>query len=122
VAAGIVLPAQGERFNTETKTDPRVKKVIAFEALGQKFSCEMEIPVYIWDRLTSEDWDYAEKLIRDRAEDLTRQMLAAGSDGVNWQVCYHVNEFAKKAVYNQFMKYQARSGNHEGHEVPECLA
>jgi hypothetical protein len=122
VIAGIVKPAEGERFNTETKTDPRVKKVIAFEALGQKFSCELEIPVYIWERLTSEDWDYAEKLIRDRAEHLRRQMTLAGSTGINTQVCYHVNEFAKLAVYNQFMKYQARAGNCEGHEVPECLA
>lgn len=119
--AGIVLPSEGERFNTETKTDPKVTKVIAFEVLGMKFSCDLKIPHYIWTKLTSEDWDYAEGKIRDYAESLRRQMLLCGSSDIGRQISFHVDRFACKAVYNQFMKYQVRAGNHEGHEVPEGL-
>jgi hypothetical protein len=125
MVAGIVLPSQGERFNTETKTDPKVKKVISFAAFGHTFRCELDIPVYIHERLTTEDWDYAEKVIRERAEDLIRQAVFSGSwfsTNERWQTEIHISQFAKTAVYNQFMKYQVRAGNHEGHEVPESLA
>lgn len=121
MAAGIVLPSQGERFNTETNTDPRVTKIIAFDALGMKFSCELKIPVYIWDKLTSEDWDYVEPKIREYAMELRRQMVLLGSTDIGKQVAFHVDTFARRAIYNQFMKYQVKAGNHEGHEVPEGL-
>lgn len=121
MAAGIVLPADGERFNTETQTDPRVTKIIDFEALGMKFRCELKIPVYIYGKLTSEDWDFAEERIREYAVHLRRQMILSGATEIGKQVSFHVDRFARNAVYNQFMKYQVRAGNHEGHEVPEGL-
>lgn len=119
-----ILPAGTEPFNSEPRTDPRITRVIAFEALHQKFRCELQVPCYVNDKLTSEDWDFSERLIRERAEELVRHSVLAGTffaPGGSWQVAQHVNQFARTVVYNQFMKYQVRSGNHEGHEVPECL-
>jgi hypothetical protein len=112
---------QPERFNSETVTHPKEDHVISFVALGQKFTVTLKVPHYISDKLTAEDWDFAEKLIRDRAEDLRRQAATVGNiflPGTAQQIEHHVCEFAKTAVYNQFMKYQVRAGNHEGHEVP----
>jgi hypothetical protein len=110
-----------ERFNSETLNDPKWERVISFEALGQKFSVRLEVPLYIKGKLVKEDWDFAEKLIRERAEELRRQAAMVGNiflPGTAQQIERHVCEFAKTAVYNQFMKYQVRAGNHEGHEVP----
>ena len=110
-----------ERFNSETLNDPKQDRVISFVALGQQFTVTLKVPLYIKGKLSTEDWDFAEKLIRERAEDLRRQSAIVGNiflPGTARQIEHHVCEFAKTAVYNQFMKYQVRAGNHEGHEVP----
>jgi len=110
-----------ERFNSETVTNSKEDRLICFVALGQKFNVALQVPHYIMDKLTTEDWDFAERVIRDRAMDLRRQAAMVGNiflPGTSQQIERHVSEFAKTAVYNQFMKYQVRAGNHEGHEVP----
>ena len=115
------MTTEPERFNSETVTNPKEDRLICFVALGQKFNVALKVPHYIMDKLTIEDWDFAEKLIRDRAMDLRGQAAAIGNlflPGTAQQIETHVCEFAKQAVYNQFMKYQVRAGNHEGHEVP----
>jgi hypothetical protein len=119
---GLSKPAETERFNSETVTDPKIKRVISFEALGQRFQCELEIPEYIHSKLTSEDWDWCEGQIRDYATALRQGAINAGMgfDACTRQnILQEVSRRARKAVYNQFMKYQVRAGNHEGHEVPE---
>src|SRR5260370_724283 len=101
---GISKPADAERFNEETVKDPTLERVISFEALGQAFSVRLEIPAYIHGKLLKEDWDFAEKVIRDRAEELRRQMALAGSlfdPLARGQIATHVNQFARTAIYNQ---------------------
>lgn len=121
---GIVKPADTERFNSEPATDPTIERVLSFEALGQCFEVRLQVPCYIDGKLLAEDWDFVEKHVRARAEDLRRMAALSGAifDPVaRQQLTQHVSQFARNALYQQFMKYQVRAGNHEGHEVPRSL-
>lgn len=121
---GISKTAGVESFNSETVAAALNTRTLDFEALGQRFRCEVQVPVYIWDKLTLEDWDYVERAVTKYAEQLRRQAALSGSIFVASRrraISEDVSAHARQAVYNQFMKYQATSGNHEGHEVPMVL-
>jgi hypothetical protein len=69
----------------------------------------------MWNNLITEDFDLAEKLVRERA-DTERRECALDGQLCQWQD--KLKEFARTCIYNQFMKFQVRSGNHDGHAVP----
>ncbi|HEY1939475.1 MAG TPA: hypothetical protein VGJ33_16215 [Candidatus Angelobacter sp.] len=102
-------------YNDEVATDPTHEKIISFVSLGQTFSLRLQVPLYMWNALSTEDWDFAEKLVRERADGM-RMDAARSGKLLQWQD--HLQEFARTCVYNQFMKYQVREGNNEGHAVP----
>jgi hypothetical protein len=89
---------------------------ISFVSCGQKFECSLQVPLYMWDALASEDKDLVEKLVRERADAIRIDSARAGEGFTRWRE--NLKEFARKALYNQFMKRQVRVGNHEGHAVP----
>src|SRR5262245_34187887 len=102
--SGQVIPDGGGRpYNAETATDPRHTRTIDFESCGQKFALALEIPLYIWEKLTNADWDQVEKWVRDRA-DQVRLTEAAAGNVLRWKQT--LEDFARKCVYNQFSKLQ----------------
>jgi hypothetical protein len=114
----IVQPNDGVRpYNAETVTDPTIEKAIDFESFGSRYQVKMKIPLYMWNALDSEAWDRAVKLVRERQEGIR---LAAAREGkiLPHQWAENMEVFARKCVYNEFMKKQVQRGNGEGHAVP----
>jgi len=103
-------------YNDETATDPTHEHKISFVSCGQKFECALQVPLYMWEALNSEDLDLAEKLVRERADSIRIDSARKGEGFERWRE--NLKTFARMCIYNQFMKRQARVGNHEGHAVP----
>ena len=111
-------PADGTLpYNSETVTDPTIEKVIRFESFGTVYDCKMKIPLYMWKKLKAEDWDRAVKIVRDRIAEIRLDAAAQGKL-LSHQWGEDVERFAKRCVYNEFMKRQVEAGNAEGHAVP----
>jgi hypothetical protein len=102
-------------YNDEVATDPTHEKKICFVSLGQQYSLSLQVPLYMWNALAVEDWDFVEKLVRERADGF-RFDAAREGNLLYWQT--RLEEYARDCTYNQFMKFQVRTGNHEGHAVP----
>lgn len=102
-------------YNDEPAKDPTREKRISFTSCGQRWDLRLQVPRYIWNALGSEDWDLVEKLVKDRATEIR---LAAAADGNLRSWGDPLTEFARRCIYNQFMKRQARVGNHDGHAAP----
>jgi hypothetical protein len=102
-------------YNDEVATDPTHEKKISFVSLGQNYDLRLQVPLYMWNALGIEDWDFVEKLVRERADGIRLDAARAGQL-LHWQT--KLEEFARDCAYNQFMKFQVREGNHEGHAVP----
>jgi len=103
-------------YNDEPATDPTHEKKISLSSCGQLFVLTLQVPLYIWQALNSEDWDVTEKMLKARIDEI-RFAAAAEGNLTSWGD--GLTEFAKRCVYNQFMKRQARVGNHDGHAAPE---
>ena len=114
----VTKPSDGTLpYNSETVTDPTIEKSITFESFGTLYRCNMKIPLYMWNKLKAEDWDRAEKMVQDRISEIR---LSAAAEGklLSHQWGENVESFAKRCVYNEFMKRQVEAGNDEGHAVP----
>ena len=103
-------------YNDEVATDPTHEKIIRFVSLGQTLDLRLQVPLYIWNALSTEDWDFAEKLVRESADGIRIDSARRGEGFSRWRE--ELQEFARTCVYNQFMKFQVREGNNEGHAVP----
>lgn len=105
----------GLPFNPEPATDPKITRQFSFTANGQLFSLLLEVPLYIWDKLKSSDWDQVEKWVRERAESIRLDEARAGNL-LRWTE--KIQEFARTCIYTQFSKAQQQAGN-AGWAVPE---
>ena len=115
----IIKPGDGViPFNKETVTDPTIEKLISFTSMGQRYEYKLQVPLYMWNALKSEHWDRAEKMIRQRVDEIRLEAAAQGRLLTNqWEK--NLTDFAKRVVYNEFMKVQVERGNGEGHAVPK---
>lgn len=108
-------------FNPETNSVP-VRRRLALTISDQLFDIELQIPLYIHERLTSEDWDRVAHEIR---EETRKYLHAAAREAGPWsdrvkQVRDRVNILCRERIYSRFCNIQQAAGN-DAWEVPASL-
>ena len=90
-----------------------MRKQLAFEVSGQRFTFALTIPLRIRDVLRSEDWDVIVRDVKARAREY---LWASGFAPVGQKVAQYLHE----RIYERFLEYQTKAGNSHW-EVPPSL-
>src|SRR5689334_6516779 len=113
-------------FNPETQSDSYAEeRRIALAARGRQFETTVALPLYIRDRLRSDDWDKIVKNIRERFEQYcanAEALIRNGADSTDqWRTVGRLtSQYAREHIYEVFSDAQLREGN-GAWEVPHSL-
>jgi hypothetical protein len=112
--------ARESNFNPETQRDLKVLRVVKFEVCGVPFELRFRMALYVYERLTSADWDDVMHHVTARAERYVRNAAENGCLATpegKAELYKLTQQYARQRLYEKFVDYQARAGN-DAWEVP----